>query len=191
MREKAEYRSAVRSREKIRQAYVELIHEKGTVDITVKELVERADVNRSTFYAHYQDIYAVIEEIEDEIVQKMFAFLDISEHSGLLYNPLPFMLRIGIELEQNREFYRLLVETSGSVAFLRKLKAAFLDRLLTDKKVFGQIRRQREFLVCMTLLAGGSIDVVSDWITGKINMPMQELANILNDIAMDTMRRYV
>lgn len=191
MREKAEYRSAVRSREKIRQAYVELIHEKGTVDITVKELVERADLNRSTFYAHYQDIYAVIEEIEDEIVQKMFTFLDASEHTDLLYNPLPFMLRVGIELEQNREFYRLLVGTRGSDAFTRKLKAVFLDRLLTDKKAFGQIRRQREFLVCMNLLAGGSIDVVSDWITGKINMPMQELAHILNDIAMDAMRRYV
>ena len=53
MGEKAEYRSAVRSRENIRKAYVELIHEKGTIEITVKELVERADVNRSTFYAHY------------------------------------------------------------------------------------------------------------------------------------------
>jgi AcrR family transcriptional regulator len=191
MRTKAEYRSAVRSREKIRQAYVELIHEKGTVNITVKELVARADVNRSTFYAHYQDIYAVIEEIEDEIVQKMFAFLDASEHTDLLHNPLPFMLRIGTELEQNKEFYRLLVETGGSVAFLRKLKSAFLDRLLADKKAFGQVRRQREFVVCMNLLAAGSIDVACDWITGKINVPMEELANILNDIAVDVMTRYV
>src|SRR5512136_692377 len=78
MGEKAEYRSAMRSRENLRKAYVELIHEKGTVNITVKELVERADVNRSTFYAHYQDIYAVLEEIENEIVQKMSTFLDAS-----------------------------------------------------------------------------------------------------------------
>lgn len=191
MGEKAEYRSAVRSRENIRRAYVELIHEKNTVDITVKEVVERADVNRSTFYAHYQDIYAVLEEIENEIVQKLFAFLDASEHTELLYNPLPFLIRIGSELEHHREFYRLLIETNGSVAFTQKLKDVFLERMLTDQKAFRQVRRQREFLACMNLLASGAVGLYSDWLTGKIDLPMPELANIINDIAMNAMRQYI
>ena len=191
MAEKAQYRSAMRSRENIRKAYVELIHEKGTINITVKELVERADVNRSTFYAHYQDIYAVLEEIENEIVQKMFTFLDASEHTELLYNPLPFLMRIGAELERNREFYRLLIETSGSVAFIQKLKGVFLKQMLTDKKAFSQVKRQREFLVCMNLLAGGGVDLLCDWVTGKIDVPMKELASIVNEIAMNAMRQFI
>jgi AcrR family transcriptional regulator len=191
MGEKAQYRSAMRSRENIRKAYVELIHEKGTINITVKELVERADVNRSTFYAHYQDIYAVLEEIENEIVQKMFTFLDASEHTELLYNPLPFLMRIGAELERNREFYRLLIETSGSVAFIQKLKGVFLKQMLTDKKAFSQVKRQREFLVCMNLLAGGGVDLLCDWVTGKIDVPMKELASIVNEIAMNAMRQFI
>jgi AcrR family transcriptional regulator len=191
MREKAEYRSAVRSRENIRNAYVELIHEKGSTAVTVRELVERADVNRSTFYAHYQDIYAVLEEIENEIVQKLFAFLDASEHTDLLYDPLPFLMRIGSELERNRAFYRLLLETSGSVAFTQKLKDVFLKRMLTDKKAFGRVRRQREFLACMNFLASGAVGLYSDWVTGRLEVPMQELASIVNDIAMNAMRQYI
>jgi AcrR family transcriptional regulator len=191
MGEKAEYRSAVRSRENLRKAYVELIHEKGTIDITVKELVERADVNRSTFYAHYQDIYAVLEEIENEIVQKLFTFLDASEHTELLYHPLPFLMQIGAELERNMDFYRLLIETNGSVAFTQKLKDVFLKRMLTDKKAFSRVKRQREFLACMNLLAGGGVGLLCDWVTGKIDLPMKELANIVNDIAMDAMRHYI
>jgi AcrR family transcriptional regulator len=191
MGEKAEYRSAVRSRESIRKAYVELIHEKGTIDITVKDLVERADVNRSTFYAHYQDIYAVLEEIENEVVQKLFAFLDASEHTELLYNPLPFLVRIGAELERSKDFYRLLIETNGSVAFTLKLKDVFLERMLTDKKAFSKVRRQREFLACMNLLASGAVGLFCDWVTGKIDIPMPELANIVNEIAMNAMRQYI
>ncbi len=191
MSEKAEYRSAVRSRENIRRAYMELIHEKGSVDITVKELVQRADVNRSTFYAHYQDIYAVLEEIENEIVQKLFAFLDASEHTDLLHNPLPFFLRVVSELERNREFYRLLIETNGSVAFTQKLKDVFLKRLLADKIALSQVRRQRDFLVCMNLLAGGAVGLFFDWVTGKIDMPVKELASIVNDVAMNAIRQYV
>ena len=191
MGEKAQYRSAMRSRENIRKAYVELIHERCTINITVKELVERADVNRSTFYAHYQDIYAVLEEIENEIVQKMFTFLDASEHTELLYNPLPFLMQIGAELERNREFYRLLIETSGSVAFIQKLKGVFLKQMLTDKKAFSQVKRQREFLVCMNLLAGGGVDLLCDWVTGRIDVPMKELASIVNEIAMNAMRQFI
>ena len=191
MGNKAEYRSAVRSRENIRKAYTELIHERGTTEISVTELVERADVNRSTFYAHYRDVYAVLEEIENEVIQKMYAFLDASEHTELLYNPLPFLMRIGSELEQNKDFYRVLIETKGSMPFTQKLKEAFLKRMPTDKKAFNAIRQQREFLVCMNLLAGGGVGVCCDWLTGKIDMPMEELANIINEILLASMRQYL
>jgi AcrR family transcriptional regulator len=112
MGDKAEYRSAVRSRERIRRAFADLIHERGTTRITVKDLVQRADVNRSTFYAHYADINAVLEEIEREVIHNLFAFLDASEPTAptaLLHNPLPFLMRIGLELERNQAYYRLLM----------------------------------------------------------------------------------
>ena len=191
MGNKAEYRSAVRSRENIRRAYAELIHEKGTTEISVTELAERADVNRSTFYAHYRDIYAVLEEIENEVIQKMYAFLDASEHTELLYNPLPFLMRIGTELERNKDFYRLLIETKGSVPFTQKLKEVFLKRIPTDKKAFSAIKQQTEFLVCINLLAGGGVGVCCDWLIGKIDRPMEELVNIINDILLASMRQYL
>ena len=58
-RKKAEYRSAIRSKRMIKQAFLSLIKEKDISKITVTELVERADLNRATFYAHYPDIYGV------------------------------------------------------------------------------------------------------------------------------------
>lgn len=191
MGNKAEYRSAVRSRENIRKAYTELIHERGTTEISVTELVERADVNRSTFYAHYRDIHAVREEIENELIQKIYAFLDASEHTELLYNPLPFLIRIGNELERNKDFYRLLIETKGSAPFTQKLKEAFLKRIPADKKAFSAINQQTEFLVCMNLLAGGGVGVCCDWLTGKIELPMEELVHIINDILLASMRQYL
>ena len=56
MREKtggrAEYRSAIRSRRMIREAYTVLLKEKDLSKITVTDIVNRADINRATFYAH-------------------------------------------------------------------------------------------------------------------------------------------
>lgn len=51
----------------IRKAYAELLAVKPIQSISIKELCERAGINRGTFYAHYQDIYQLKKSIEDEM----------------------------------------------------------------------------------------------------------------------------
>mgnify|MGYP003296140577 CR=1 FL=1 len=64
---KKEYRNVTKTRKMIRLAFSELLGEKKNMEsITVSELVERADIAKSTFYNHYEDIYAVAEEFENE-----------------------------------------------------------------------------------------------------------------------------
>ncbi len=43
--------------------------EKNIREITVKELVEEVDINRSTFYLHYTDIYNMMSTIEEELME--------------------------------------------------------------------------------------------------------------------------
>ena len=52
----------------IKEAFMELRREKPVEKIRVKELCDRACINKSTFYAHYQDIYALANAMEDEMV---------------------------------------------------------------------------------------------------------------------------
>ncbi len=50
----------------IRNAFVDLIKEKGDVNIiTIKEIVDRADISRSTFYTHYNDINELIDDLSN------------------------------------------------------------------------------------------------------------------------------
>ena len=54
----------------IKEAFMELRREKPVEKIRVKELCDRACINKSTFYAHYQDIYALANAMEDEMVER-------------------------------------------------------------------------------------------------------------------------
>ena len=57
----------------IRNTFAELLSEKKEINkITVTELVEKAHINRSTFYTHYDDIYSVAEDFENELVDEFF-----------------------------------------------------------------------------------------------------------------------
>ena len=54
---------AVRTKQVIRQAFIELLNERPLDKISVKDIAERSTVNRNTFYYYYADIYALVEEI--------------------------------------------------------------------------------------------------------------------------------
>ena len=122
---KAEYRSAIRSRRMIREAYMELLKEKDLSKITVTDIIKRADLNRATFYAHYPDVRGVTEEIENEIIEKMLEVLKEFQFTSFFRNPAPLLLKISRYLEEDTDFYRILVRANGSEIFMEKLKRCF------------------------------------------------------------------
>lgn len=60
-----------RTKRLLRQALAEIMNEKEFKDITVKEITDRADLNRGTFYFHYTDTYDLRNQIEDELVEEL------------------------------------------------------------------------------------------------------------------------
>lgn len=62
-------RRIIKTKRAIHKAFMELITSKAYKDITVKDIAELADVNRKTFYNHYNDIRELIDEIENEVVK--------------------------------------------------------------------------------------------------------------------------
>ena len=66
----------VRTKTAIRNAFVELIEEKGFDAITVKDITTKANINRGTFYAHYQDKFDLMTKCQKEI---MYEFSSIAK----------------------------------------------------------------------------------------------------------------
>lgn len=60
----------------IKNAFIELRAKKPLEKITVKELCELALINKSTFYTHYEDIYALSEAMEQETVESIIRSID-------------------------------------------------------------------------------------------------------------------
>ena len=64
-----------RTRARLQQAMLELLQEKDVRSITVQELTQRADVNRGTFYAHYKDVFDLLDQMEEELFQRLSSLL--------------------------------------------------------------------------------------------------------------------
>ena len=50
----------------LQEAFLELLKVKSVDRITIRDLTERAGINRCTFYHHYQDIYDLLEQMKME-----------------------------------------------------------------------------------------------------------------------------
>ena len=59
----------LKTKKNIREAFLELRKNLSLEEIKVNALCEKAMVNKTTFYNHYQDIYELSEELENEVVE--------------------------------------------------------------------------------------------------------------------------
>lgn len=182
MKEKAEYRSAIRSRKMIKQAFVELMHTKDIQNITVTDVVRHADINRGTFYAHYQNTRAVLEEIENEIIDKMLEFLDDFHNNNFLQNPLPLLLKVARYLEENFEFYHILITAKGSEQFIKKLVEIFVDYMEKDEAIPASKRNEPDFIININFFAGGIVNLYQSWFIGDLKQSLDDISLVISKI---------
>lgn len=178
MGQKAEYRSAKRSRALIRQAYTDLLKEKDLNKITVTDIVKKADINRGTFYAHYPDVRGVTEEIEDEFIEEMLNILAEFKYENFFQNPTPLLLKISRFLEKDEEFYKVLIKSNNSEIFLEKLKKIFSNHMLSNTDIPDDLKSTKTVKLRISYFSGGIVNVYKQWFMG-------ELACNLNDIALE------
>lgn len=176
MAQKAEYRSAKRSRQAIRTAFIDLLRTHDVDKITVTAIVKLADINRSTFYAHYPDVRGVIEEIEDETIAKLMTVLDDIQSADFLRNPTPMITRIGHQLEAERDYYRVLIQASGAAGFLDKLQTVFAERMVSDTAIPAAIRERRSYVLRVNYFAGGIVNLYKLWFAGSLDCSMDDIS---------------
>ncbi|MBP3819963.1 MAG: TetR/AcrR family transcriptional regulator, partial [Butyrivibrio sp.] len=66
-----------KNKREIRKAYIKLVQEKGYQNVTISDIAQEADINRMTFYSHYD----IVEDIFVEFVDEMESQI-MSEISG-------------------------------------------------------------------------------------------------------------
>ena len=126
---------------------MELLGEKKNMEtITVGELAERADIAKSTFYNHYDDVYAVAEEFENELIAKLSAVLDeielerSSEYESYFRKVIEF-------LKVNEDIYRKAITSPDVRFFIEKLKAIISKKILEDIRFSETLAENISFIV--------------------------------------------
>jgi len=106
-----------RTRKLLQQAFIELTVEKGFAALTVRDIAERAMVNRSTFYRYYLDKYDLLEQYMNETYE-----LTEEKVGSTSYKASSGPLNLLKHIQQFADFYRVMLGRQGDPHFAQRFR---------------------------------------------------------------------
>ncbi|HBI63606.1 MAG TPA: hypothetical protein DDX51_00585 [Clostridiales bacterium] len=171
-----------RTKRLLRQALAELMNEKEFKDITVKEITERADLNRGTFYFHYTDTYDLREKIEDELVSDFRAVL-----SGYMPTPENYSARRMLEqavgyIEEQKFLIRTLFQSRAGDGLQSKFMAVVEETVLKAREQLHLNETGMRSAYTCRFCSSGIIGCLNMWLQAGDGMTGEALINGLDDM---------
>jgi AcrR family transcriptional regulator len=158
-----------RTREAIKQGYLSWILLNNKMP-HVKELAEQLNINRGTFYLHYADVYAVLDDLEDDTITSIKKI--VAEHQNQSLSQL--IVLIIEHIQANRPIFQVLLSSESQTHYVQKLIRE-MKKLVPQSPIFSRIEDNEVRDYITTFIFAGSISVFANWIREDCTMPPKEI----------------
>ena len=175
----------------IRKAFIEIMEEEGFSKLNVKKIIDRAKINRSTFYAHYMDKYDLLEKIEDQFLNGLKdieipvpeeVIIEKSFSTEYFLTHVEFVISY---LKENGKLMTLLMSDKGDPAFSNKLNEV-LKQIWLDKKITDQLSIPQNYAIAA--VTGMITSVIVEWVKSDFKESEKEFERIVIKIIKDIPR---
>ena len=165
-----------RTQATLQRALIDLVQERDLSQITVADVADRADVSRSTFYDHYQDVHELAEAACTSMLDDMFRsvlaiYATRDDPAGRSEDPDPALTAFFTHFAEHAGLYRSLLGPTGSARVIehvrRRTTAAFhFGRLALTGGTPPQTAGSPGFPldVPAAFVAGALLGVAADWL---------------------------
>ena len=175
--EKKVDRRVIKTRRQLKKGLAALMKEKSVNQITVKELVEEVDINRSTFYLHFKDIQDLLREIEENMEAQIKRAIE--EHPIVSGNENAFyfiedMFRV---LDEEREISKALIGPNGDMGFIHRIERIIKENSRgTLEKMFPGKKEDLKYFYAVCL--SGCLGLVKVWLNEGEEKSPEEMAQM-------------
>ena len=161
----------------IRRAFTDLLRVKPVQSISIKELCEKAGVNRGTFYAHYQSVHDLLMQMEDEM---------LSEINEVLASLLPTdggdvsSLRISTELFQclkdNADLCTVTLGDFGDKSFAVRMLNMGWEKCFDAYSRYFRDASPKQIAYFYAFVSEGCIGLLRRWLREGMATSAEEIA---------------
>ncbi len=177
----------VRTKKAIRNAFTELLAEKDLNYITIKDIADRANINRKTFYNYYNGIYQLIDEMEKDVVDKfelMFSDVDIASS---LNDPRIIFDKLDYMISDDTDFYSNLFTMDENINITSKLTS--LVKARTKQSICRQTGLPEERAdVALEFIISGMMSVYQMWFRSDRSKPLRDYSDMIGTLCVSGLK---
>ncbi|RCX20727.1 TetR family transcriptional regulator [Fontibacillus phaseoli] len=181
MKEMKQDRKTRYTRMVLQDSLIELMKIKPINKITIKELCENADINRTTFYAHYTDPYDLLRKIENEALswakESLATLIKTGRHEALQVLEEVFQYFV-----ENSNHLQVLMSEQGDIHFQRQLITLIYQEcgINPSAEPNGNMDTKEFYFI---FIVTGSVGLIQHWLKHDLNKSAKEMAEIIYTMA--------
>lgn len=168
-------RSVRMTKQRLYQALITLLQQKSLREITVRELTELAGISRGTFYFHYADIYALMDQMEAAQLARLNDLMDSLIPSISQEDAPPALVALFTYMTENPDLCQALYGKSWESEFTRNAKKLIAERCLGEFAPDGGTEEQKYMLA---FAVNGCFGTIVAWQEAGFQPPAAEIARI-------------
>ncbi len=178
-------RMVEKSKKAIKDALLDIMYEKDFKQITVNELLKRANVSRGTFYAHFSNL----EDVRQQLINDLFEHADylFSDYtaSDLEKDPYPIMLMAADMMIASRNPAKRLFKFVNVYDLGMNLKTWLTKFILSDTALVERWGGPETTRIYARFIAGGIMHAYNMWILDDFDVSAETLAQTLCNILIN------
>ncbi len=178
---KQDPRSAA-TKEKIINAYIQLLSETKPEYISALEICEIANIHRSTFYRHYDGINDIEIDIEKTVLKTFSDILDNTPLDDFINGRKEFLRTVSETIRNDLSFYTKVLLVNRRVGFIEKIDATIRNKLketLSEKTELSD----DEIDYVFTFAVAGRVAVYRKWILSGFKQSEDTISSILEKVS--------
>jgi AcrR family transcriptional regulator len=179
MRDKNDRRSQ-RTRQALGDALIELMMDKGYDAISIKDIIERANVGRSTFYSHYVDKDELFVSQLDRVVNLLSQHVPQDSSNG---NPFFPSLGLFQHIQEQWKLYKILTWDSGVDVLTRHLQKSLSEKIQQRLLASGQVYEVPVPIIA-NFLSGSFLSMIKWWLDNKMMYSPEQMDKIFQKLAL-------
>ena len=178
---KQDPRSAA-TKEKIINAYIQLLSETKPEYISALEICEIANIHRSTFYRHYESINDIEIDIEKMVLKTFSDILDNTPLDDFINGRKTFLRTVSETIRNDLSFYTKVLLVNRRVGFIDNINATIRNKLketLSEKTELSD----DEIDYVFTFAVAGRVAVYRKWIISGFKQSEDTISSILEKVS--------
>lgn len=183
-------RMVEKSKKAIKDALLDIMYEKDFKQITVNELLKRANISRGTFYAHFSNLEDVRQQLINDLFDHAdFLFGDYSA-SELEADPLPIMQMAADMMIASRDPAKRLFKFVNVYDLGKYLKTWLTKYILSDAELVERWGGEEKTRIYARFIAGGVMHAYNMWILDDFDVSAEEFAQTLCNILVNGLKAF-